>query len=67
MQKSNYAFDVVYGKTTPFIRLAHDNKLLNKDGSQMLIFQAVIAFNLFYQNKFMPKTIEEYMREASYL
>ena len=67
MQNSNYAFDVVYGKTTPFMKLAHKNRLSSKDGSQMLIFQAVIAFNLFYQNKFIPKIIESYMREASFL
>ncbi len=67
MQNSNYAFDVVYGKATPFMKLAQKNKLQSKDGSQMLIFQAVIAFNLFYQNKFIPKIIERYMREASFL
>jgi len=67
MQSSNYAFDVIYGKSTPFIKLAHNNKLLSKDGSQMLINQAVFAFNLFYQNKFNPKVIESYMKKASFL
>lgn len=67
MQNSNYAFDVIYGKTTPFMRLAHSNDLLMEDGSQMLINQAVLAFNLFYQNRFAPKTIKSYMQKASFL
>ena len=67
MQNSNYVFDVIYGKSTPFIKLAHKNKLKTKDGSQMLINQAVFAFNLFYQNKFNPKIIESYMEKASFL
>ena len=67
MQNSNYAFDVIYGKSTPFIRLSHSNKLRTKDGSQMLINQAVFAFNLFYQNRFDTKVIESYMGKASFL
>lgn len=64
MQSSNYAFDVVYGKTTPFLRLAQKNSLIFKDGSDMLLYQAVLAFNFFYKNKFKPEVIEKFMKQA---
>ncbi len=61
MSQSKYAFDVVYGRITPFIKLACKNSLKCKDGSDMLLFQAVLAFNLFYQNRYKTDIIKKEM------
>jgi len=63
MKNSNYAFDVVYGKITPFLKLAQENSMIFKDGSDMLLYQAVLAFNLFYKNRFKSKVIEKEMKK----
>lgn len=42
-----YAFDLIYGKRTPFLKLASDFNLTCNDGASMLIYQAAIAFKLF--------------------
>lgn len=62
-----YAFDVIYGKKTPFLNLADELDLKYKDGLDMLIFQAVLALNLFYDNKLDEKKIELSMRKAANL
>ncbi len=64
MNRSKYAFDVIYGKTTPFIKLAKINSLPYKDGSDMLLFQAILAFNLFYKNRLETQIIKKEMKKA---
>jgi shikimate dehydrogenase len=66
MARSKYAFDVVYGKNTPFLKLAKQNSLIFKDGSDMLLHQASIAFNLFYKNTQDLNIIENYMKKFMY-
>lgn len=44
---TNYAMDCVYGKMTPFLQKAKENGLKYKDGEDMLLYQGVIAFELF--------------------
>jgi shikimate dehydrogenase len=62
--KAQFAFDVIYNKNTPFLQLAKENNLTCKDGSNMLLHQGVLAFNLFFGNKLDNFKIEKYMREA---
>jgi len=64
LKNSKYAIDVIYNKNTPFLQLAKDMKLPNKDGSDMLLYQGVKAFNLFYGGKFDENEITKYMRKA---
>lgn len=64
LKLSRYSFDVIYGKKTPFLNLSSDCGLKFKDGKDMLLFQAVLAFNLFFDNKFNQKDIEKSMRIA---
>jgi len=67
MKNSKYAIDVIYNKNTPFLKLAKDIKLIklpNKDGSDMLLYQGVKAFNLFYGGKFDEKEITKHMKKA---
>jgi len=58
------AVDVIYNKNTPFLKLAKEKRLKTKDGADMLLYQGVKAFNLFYNNKYDEKEIEEYMKKA---
>ncbi|MDX1809405.1 MAG: shikimate dehydrogenase [Sulfurospirillaceae bacterium] len=64
MQNASYTFDVVYGRRTPFLQLSDKYNLQNKNGQDMLLYQGIIAFNLFYNNKFNTSVIEKHMREA---
>ncbi len=64
MALSSAAIDVIYNKKTPFLRLADELVLANKDGADMLLYQGVLAFNLFYDNRFKFEEIEGFMRKA---
>jgi len=43
----SFAIDCIYGKMTPFLQLAKEKGLRFKDGEDMLLYQGVIAFELF--------------------
>jgi shikimate dehydrogenase len=61
--QANYAFEVIYNKQTPFLKMAHAHTLACKDGKEMLLHQAVLAFNLFFGNRFEAQKVEICMRE----
>ena len=65
--EAKFAFDVIYGKKTPFLNLAAASGLAHKDGSEMLLFQAVKALNLFFEGSLDEAKIEASMRKALYL
>ena len=48
LSKAKCAFEVIYGKQTPFLRLARSLKIPCKDGAEMLLWQGVFAFELFF-------------------
>lgn len=62
--KAKFAFDVIYDKKTPFLNLAAASGLACKDGSEMLLFQAVKALNLFFEGSLDEAKIEASMRKA---
>ena len=47
LNNASFAFDCVYGKTTPFLALAKQNNCQIKDGEDMLLYQGVLAFEYF--------------------
>lgn len=49
---SGYAFDLIYGKCTPFLQKASAHKISCIDGKQMLIYQAALACKLFLPEYF---------------
>ncbi|WP_276954207.1 shikimate dehydrogenase [Helicobacter rodentium] len=59
LKASKFAFDLVYGKQTPFLNLAKSLNVAHSDGKQMLINQAILAFEIFMesQNISVDKTI----------
>jgi shikimate dehydrogenase len=52
------AFDCIYGKETPFLSLARKEELQVKDGEDMLLYQGVIAIQLFTQKEATQSTID---------
>ena len=64
MQKARFAFDVIYNKQTPFLTLAAKNSLTYKDGADMLLYQGVLAFNLFFNNTYNEEQIQKAMKKA---
>jgi len=63
LNKATYAFEVIY-KPTPFLALAKAHGLTCKDGKEMLLWQGVLAFNLFHHNTLAEEKIADAMREA---
>ncbi|SFV53707.1 Shikimate 5-dehydrogenase I alpha [hydrothermal vent metagenome] len=56
--------DVIYGKETPFLRLAKSHNRPTKDGSDMLLYQGIIAFQHFTDYRYSFEEIERYMKRA---
>ena len=62
MQNAEYAVDCIYGKITPFLALAKEYGLKSKDGEDMLLYQGVLAFELFTSTKADKQLIEAMRR-----
>jgi len=61
---TKYAIDVIYNKETPFLKMAKEYNLPTKDGADMLLYQGVLAFNLFYHDRFSFEEILPFMKKA---
>jgi shikimate dehydrogenase len=65
---ANGAIDCVYGKVTPFVALANECGLGTKDGKDMLLEQAFLAFEHFFSDiEFDKKVAYSAMKESFYL
>lgn len=56
--------DIIYGKETPFLKLAKAYNLPFSDGKEMLIQQAVLAFDLFTNGEYDLERVEAIMQNA---
>jgi len=56
--------DVIYGKETPFLKLAKSYKKQTKDGSDMLLYQGIIAFEHFTNYSYSFDEIKPIMQKA---
>lgn len=56
--------DVIYGKETPFLKLAKQYSKPTKDGSDMLLYQGIIAFEYFTEHAYTFNEIKEQMQRA---
>ncbi len=54
-KNAKYAVDVIYGKETPFLKLAKKYNLETKTGLDMLVYQGVLAMELFLGKKLDKK------------
>lgn len=64
LKECNYVADAIYGKVTPFLKLAAQLGVQYKDGADMLLGQGVLANNYFTNNTYPLKDIELSMRES---
>jgi shikimate dehydrogenase len=64
LQHTKCAADVIYNKKTPFLSLVEKYNIPYKDGADMLLYQGVLAFNLFYNNQFDFEEITKYMKKV---
>ncbi len=58
VEHSTFAFDCIYGKLTPFLQIAKEYGIKYKDGEDMLLYQGVIAFELFTNTKADDNLVE---------
>ncbi|UFH59705.1 shikimate dehydrogenase [Sulfurovum mangrovi] len=56
--------DVIYGKETPFLKLAKSHNKPTKDGADMLLYQGIIAFEHFTGHTYSFEEILPHMRRA---
>ncbi len=61
---SKYAADAIYGKLTPFLKVAASKKIPYKDGSDMLLGQGVLANELFVEAAFSRASIQLEMQKS---
>jgi len=62
--KAKACIDVIYGKETPFLKLAKSYEKPTKDGSDMLMYQGIIAFEYFTHNAHTFDAIKTHMQKA---
>jgi shikimate dehydrogenase len=62
---AKYGVDVIYHET-PFLKLAKESGLKTKDGSLMLVYQGVLANQLFTKGEIPKEDIENSMLKAFY-
>ncbi len=56
--------DVIYGKETPFLKLSKSYGKPTKDGSDMLLYQGIIAFEYFTDHAYSFDEIKPHMQKA---
>ena len=64
MREAKACVDVIYGKETPFLHLAQELGKPTKDGSDMLLYQGIIAFDHFTDHRYSFEEIKSYMQKA---
>lgn len=64
LKLAKYSFDVIYHKQTPFNLLSKELDKPFKDGKNMLLYQGVLAFNLFFDNRLNESLITKAMQKA---
>ncbi|MDD5359199.1 MAG: shikimate dehydrogenase [Sulfurovaceae bacterium] len=64
ISNSSGVIDIIYGKQTPFLKLAKNKNISSKDGIDMLINQGVLAFDYFTNHQFSLSEIEDAMEKA---
>ena len=61
---TRYIADAIYGKLTPFLKLAKEKNITYKDGADMLLGQGVLANELFVNKQLAKEDIEKYMKAS---
>lgn len=64
LPQSKACVDVIYGKETPFLKLVKTYNKPSKDGSDMLLYQGIIAFEHFTDHQYSFDEIKGFMQKA---
>lgn len=64
LNHTSYVADAIYGKMTPFLKLAKNKDITFKDGADMLLGQGVLANQLFVNKELPINTIQKYMKSS---
>ena len=58
-KNARYAVDVVYGKETQFLKMAKEFNLITRDGIYLLVYQGILAMELFLNQKLDKEKAKE--------
>ncbi len=64
LNNTSFVADAIYGKLTPFLKLAKEKNITFKDGADMLLGQGVLANELFVNKELNIDKIKLYMRNS---
>lgn len=64
LNSTSYAADAIYGKMTPFLKMAKSKNITYKDGSDMLLGQGVLANELFVNYELKTDDIKKFMSKS---
>jgi shikimate dehydrogenase len=64
LDNTSFVADAIYGKLTPFLKLAKDKNITYKDGSDMLLGQGILANELFVNKELKTDDIKKYMSKS---
>ncbi|QOY52885.1 shikimate dehydrogenase [Candidatus Sulfurimonas baltica] len=64
LNNTSFVADAIYGKLTPFLKLAHEKNIIYKDGADMLLGQGVLANELFVNSELKTEDIKTYMSKS---
>lgn len=64
LDNTSFVADAIYGKVTPFLKLANEKGITSKDGADMLLGQGVLANELFVNKELDKEDIKKYMGES---
>lgn len=64
LENTSFVADAIYGKLTPFLKLAKEKNITFKDGADMLLGQGVLANELFVNSELKKEDIKKYMSHS---
>ncbi len=64
LANTSFVADAIYGKLTPFLRLAQEKNITFKDGADMLLGQGVLANELFVNKELKLEDIKTHMKKS---
>ena len=64
LDNTSYVADAIYGKLTPFLKLAKEKNITFKDGADMLLGQGILANELFVNGELKKEDIKTYMQKS---
>jgi len=64
LNNTKFVADAIYGKLTPFLKLAKTKNITFKDGADMLLGQGVLANELFVNKELKKDDINRFMKKS---